>query len=45
MASGFRWGFYESHDVGLEVLDRGMSAALQLLSGEFREPALDLVDP
>ena len=38
-------GFDEAHDVGLEVLDRGMGAALQLLSGEFREPALDLVDP
>ena len=37
--------FHEAHDVGLEVLDRGMGTALQLLSNEFREPPLDLDDP
>jgi hypothetical protein len=29
----------------LEVPDGGMNTSLDLLSGEFSEPALDLIDP
>ena len=32
-------------DVGLELPDGGVNASLDLLSGEFSEPALDLIDP
>ena len=32
-------------DVGLELPDGGVDTALDLLSGEFSEPAFDLIDP
>ena len=32
-------------DVGLELPDGGADTSLDLLSGEFGEPELDLVDP
>ena len=35
----------EGTDVGLELPDRGVNASLDLFSGEFGEPALDLIDP
>ena len=35
----------EGHDVDVEFRDRTMHAPLQLLPGQFCEPALDLVDP
>ena len=35
----------ECTDVGLELLDGGVDTSLDLLSGEFSEPALDLIDP
>ena len=35
----------EGADVGLELLDGGVNTSLDLLSGEFSEPALDLIDP
>ncbi len=35
----------EGADIGLELPDRGVDASLDLLSGEFSEPALDLIDP
>ena len=35
----------EGTDVGLELLDGGVNTSLDLLSGEFSEPALDLIDP
>ena len=35
----------EGADVGLELPDGGMNASLDLLSGEFGEPALNLIDP
>jgi hypothetical protein len=35
----------EGTDVGLELPDGGVNASLDLLSGEFSEPALDLIDP
>ena len=35
----------EGADVGLELPDGGVDTSLDLLSGEFGEPALDLVDP
>ncbi len=35
----------ESTDVGLELFDGGVNTSLDLLSDEFREPALDLIDP
>jgi hypothetical protein len=35
----------ERTDVGLELPDGGVDTSLDLLSGEFGEPALDLVDP
>ena len=38
-------GLNESGDVGLEVLDTAMDAALDLLVGEPREPAFDLIEP
>jgi hypothetical protein len=34
----------EGADVGLELPDGGVDASLDLLSGEFGEPALDLID-
>ncbi len=37
--------FNKAHYVGFEVLDRGMGAASELLSGKLREPSFDLVDP
>jgi hypothetical protein len=30
---------------GLELLDGGVNTSLDLLSGEFSEPSLDLIDP
>lgn len=35
----------EGSDVGLELPDRCVDTSLDLLSGEFGEPALDLIDP
>jgi hypothetical protein len=35
----------EGTDVGLELPDGGVNTPLDLLSGEFSEPALDLIDP
>lgn len=35
----------EFHDVGFQVFDASVGAALQLFAGEFGEPALDLIDP
>jgi hypothetical protein len=35
----------EGADVGLEQPDGGVNASLDLLSGEFGEPAVDLIDP
>ena len=35
----------EGTDIGLELPDGGVDTSLDLLSGEFGEPALDLVDP
>jgi hypothetical protein len=35
----------EGTDVGLELPDGGVNTSLDLLSGEFSEPALDLIDP
>jgi hypothetical protein len=35
----------EDTDVGLELSDGGVNTSLDLLSGEFSEPALDLIDP
>src|SRR6516164_2084573 len=35
----------EDADVGLELPDGGVNTALDLLSGKFSEPALDLIDP
>jgi hypothetical protein len=32
-------------DVGLELPDGGVNASLDLFSGEFSEPAFDLIDP
>ena len=32
-------------DIGLELIDAAMDAALDLLVGEQREPAFDLVEP
>ncbi|MCP1843672.1 hypothetical protein J2R78_006639 [Bradyrhizobium sp. USDA 4538] len=37
--------FDEGADVGLELPDGGMNTSLDLLSGEFGKPALNLVDP
>jgi hypothetical protein len=34
----------ERTDIGFELADRGMNTAPPL-SGEFSEPALDLIDP
>ena len=31
--------------VGLELPDGGVNTSLDLLSGEFSEPGLDLIDP
>src|SRR5215469_4305877 len=38
-------GLNESGEVGLEFLDTAMDAALDLLVGEQREPAFDLIKP
>jgi len=35
----------EGADVGLELPDGGVDTSLDLLSGEFSKPALDLIDP
>ena len=35
----------EDTDVGLELLDGSVNTSLDLLSGEFSEPAFDLIDP
>jgi hypothetical protein len=35
----------EGTDVGLELPDGGVDSSLDLLSGEFCEPVLDLIDP
>ena len=35
----------ESADIGFEFSDRGMNTSLETLSGEFSEPAFDLIDP
>ena len=35
----------EGTDVGLELPDGGVNTSLDLLSGEFSEPALNLIDP
>jgi hypothetical protein len=35
----------EGTDVGLELPDGGVNASLDLFSGEFSEPAFDLIDP
>lgn len=35
----------EGLDIGFEILDRCVDATLDFLSGQFREPTLDLVDP
>jgi hypothetical protein len=35
----------EDTDVGLDLPDGGVNASLDLLSGEFSEPAFDLIDP
>jgi len=38
-------GLDEGGDIGLEPIDAAMHAALDLLVGEQREPAFDLVEP
>lgn len=35
----------ESADIGFELADGGVDTSAELLSGEFSEPALDLIDP
>jgi hypothetical protein len=35
----------EGADVGLKVPDRGLNTSPDLLSGEFSESALDLINP
>ena len=35
----------EFHDVGFQVFDGRVGAALQLFACEFGEPALNLIDP
>jgi hypothetical protein len=35
----------ERTDIGFELADGGMNTAPEPLSGEFSEPALDLIDP
>jgi hypothetical protein len=35
----------EGSDIGLELIDAAMDAALDLLVGEQREPAFDLIEP
>jgi hypothetical protein len=35
----------EGTDVSLELPDGGVNTSLDLLSGEFSKPALDLIDP
>ena len=35
----------EGTDVGLKLPDGGVDTSLNLLSGEFGKPALDLIDP
>jgi len=38
-------GLDEGGDIGLEPIDAAMHATLDLLVGEQREPAFDLVEP
>src|SRR6516225_524463 len=38
-------GLDEGGDIGLEPIDAAMHAALDLLVGEQREPAFDLIEP
>src|SRR6516164_1839519 len=38
-------GLNKGRDIGLELIDAAMDAALDLLIGEQREPAFDLVEP
>ena len=38
-------GLNEGGDIGLELIDAAMDAALDLLVGEQREPAFELVEP
>ena len=38
-------GLDEGGDIGLEPIDAALHAALDLLVGEQREPAFDLVEP
>jgi hypothetical protein len=42
---GFLLQVDEGTDVGLELPDGGVNTSLDLLSGKFSEPALDLIDP
>jgi len=35
----------EGADIGFELPDRGVDTSAEPFSGEFREPALDLIDP
>ena len=35
----------KSADIGLEFFDGGVDTSLEFFSCEFREPALDLIDP
>ena len=39
------WAWMKAVDGGLEFVHAAMDAALDLLVGEQREPALDLVEP
>jgi hypothetical protein len=36
---------YEGTDVNLKLSDGGVNTSVDLFSGEFSEPALDLIDP
>ena len=38
-------GLNKGSDIGFELIDAAMDAALDLLVGEQREPAFDLVEP
>lgn len=37
--------FDEASDVGFELHCRSVDAATELLAGQFRKPAFDLIDP
>jgi hypothetical protein len=39
------WPIDESSNIGFELPDGGMNTALEPLSCELSEPALDLIDP